>query len=384
MKHSYISKTPETKEKDRVIDTARHRDQSESIRNIQHLRRLIKSEHLPEHLQIHFASTLSAATPKAVARQSEDVDHNDNGGSAMQGPGSLHLLICATQDLSIERVRALLTPDGLPLWTDEETTITTITVPAQAPSSESESKQWSQQYWPTIYKKHNPFGAHPSIISRATAEIEENVTEFMDLATKVGQQASDVCVGEAIGAVVVDRSEAAKPTVLMVAGDARWNLGGKDPERKNGNGNVMAHAVMRAIALVAKKRQEVSSNPPATRPDVLEDAFTDCPLTPLEKQTYAATMMKPGGYLCLDLEFYLTHEPCVMCSMALLHSRVGRVVFEKKMVLTGGLTAGEEESQEGGLGYGLFWRPSLNWKFLTWQWSRSTSLPLRSLDIMHA
>jgi len=32
------------------------------------------------------------------------------------------------------------------------------------------------------------------------------------------------------------------------------------------------------------------------------------------------------------------------------------------MPLTGAMMA------DGGLGYGLFWRPELNWKFLCWRW----------------
>ena len=357
------------------------------VQPLQHLRRFVKLEHLPSHLQDQLSRSSTDQVAEGSIHSRESGDHPDNVTSAASNRACLYLLICATTDLAFEHVQTLVAPSGLPSRKGLESSILSITVAGLPPTSEAQARQWSQDYWPTIYKKHNPFGAHPAIISNATAEIEGNVGEFMDLARKAGQEASDACVGESIGAVVVDRSEAGRPIIVMVSGDARWSQTGKRREQECGPGNVMAHAVMRAVGLIAKKRRDVSLCPPAVEHSVERDVFSDNPLTSLEAVTYTRSSIEPSGYLCLDLEFYLTHEPCVMCSMALLHSRVGRVIFERQMIFTGGLFAGVNEYQAKdtqGLGYGLFWRPSLNWKFLTWQWTSAKGSSLRSIEKLHA
>lgn len=114
-----------------------------------------------------------------------------------------------------------------------------------------------------------------------------------------------------------------------------------------------------------------------------QSAFADLTMTALEEEVFSHSTLAPGGYLCLDLELYVTHEPCLMCCMATLHSRFGRVVFGRRMAKTGGLTADAEIGTElKGLGYGLFWRPSLNWKFLTWQWVEDDSSQ-EKLELAH-
>jgi len=51
-----------------------------------------------------------------------------------------------------------------------------------------------------------------------------------------------------------------------------------------------------------------------------------------------ATEDKQNGtnYLLTDMTFFITHEPCIMCSMALLHSRVKEVIYLYPMSKTGG------------------------------------------------
>ncbi|KAL9643944.1 hypothetical protein ABK040_005413 [Willaertia magna] len=51
-----------------------------------------------------------------------------------------------------------------------------------------------------------------------------------------------------------------------------------------------------------------------------------------------ANVSKISNYLCKDLDFIITHEPCIMCAMALLHSRIRRVYFVYPLERNGGFT----------------------------------------------
>lgn len=77
------------------------------------------------------------------------------------------------------------------------------------------------------------------------------------------------------------------------------------------------------------------------------------------------TAVRGEGYLCSNLDIYLTHEPCVCCAMAMIHSRFRSCILVNKMANTGALSARTHQSM---LGYGLFWRRELNWRVLTFQY----------------
>jgi tRNA-specific adenosine deaminase 3 len=304
--------------------------------------------------------------------------------------------------------------------------IFSIQVPRLAPTSQEQASSWSANYWPTVYKKSNPFGPHPSIVSRSEQEIQGEVEKWMALAAEAALQADLTGSGETVGVVIVERRNGVGRPVA-VAGDARW-IGWPC----KGQGNVTAHAVMRAIAMVAtglrETEQSVSIASVPTSSLVAERVLADqslCTASPPTPQlefekTAAEQFIKSGvesssmdpeeaiwnpkpdpevafvyvprekqvhrdnifqdtpilapekehnnqsgtevGYLCHELEIYCSHEPCVMCSMAILHSRFGRIIFQNRMPKTGGMCA------DGELGHGLFWRKDLNWTLLAWQW----------------
>lgn len=292
----------------------------------------------------------------------------------------MHMLICPVR-LVEEADLVKILSEVTPFW--EATfplVLKQVEVPMLAPTSPEQAEMWSQKYWPTMYRKTNPFGPHPSLVAKAEEEIraDDNVFKFMAMAKQMAGEAKKHICSEQIGCVIIERPADKPPEILAVAGDARYSSpNGADWVHPN----VMSHAVMRAIGMVARKRVRMAAKKPdeldrdmaalninkpvkapsPNAPKSVPESLLDYPLTDMEKEYFERDNIIPNGYLCVDLEIYLTHEPCLMCSMAILHSRFARCIFGKRMPKTGALCA------DDGLGYGLFWRPELNWKLLCWE-----------------
>lgn len=312
-------------------------------------------------------------------------------------PTTMYLLICPTTAIALDELGKILR--RLSPFKEEATEpkIGQSRVPAVAPLTAEEAQQWSLDYWPTIYRKSNPFGPHPALVARGEREIMSapGVQSYFDMARAAGLAARARGLGIGVGCVVIERFSPTDAHVVAVAADAR-HCGLSDDAASSISGhathNVAAHAVLRAIGMVARKRVRRSTRPPkalqrhATESDVhstahsthsagphpvkhvsnapesIETSLLDYPLTPMEEESFRGNDLVPDGYLCVGLEMYTTHEPCLMCSMAIVHSRFGRCVFGQSMPKSGGLNA------EGGLGYGLFWRSELNWKMPCWRY----------------
>ncbi|KAG6874780.1 hypothetical protein C0992_006581 [Termitomyces sp. T32_za158] len=88
----------------------------------------------------------------------------------------------------------------------------------------------------------------------------------------------------------------------------------------------LRHAVINVIRKMAD-HQAASSTPARTE-------------TPSQRSTTPdsgdAEARNGANYLLTSLTVFTTHEPCIMCSMALIHSRVKEIVYLFKMPRTGG------------------------------------------------
>lgn len=321
---------------------------------LQHLRRAAKPGDLPAHLKTQFMNDSSAGRQIHTAKSTW-----------------VYILVGETDTFTPQLIQETM---GGVEGMEQDLFLEVIPVPQLAPSSQVQASLWSSQFWPCVYRKSNPLGPHPSAVARDTEEIRHDASAWMALAHKVARQAQATGIGEPIGAVIVQRSEG-KAEVVGLAGDARWRRGGKT---SGGLGNPMAHCVLRAISMVAQKlvRHERKAKGIPNDPAILEfDALEDKPILDLEKICFDAEHPNTGGYLCHGLELYVTHEPCVQCSMAILHSRMGRMVFCQHMPHTGGLSS-DDRPNGGGRGLGLFWRRELNWSALAWEWEREGIIAL--------
>ncbi|KAI9595291.1 cytidine deaminase-like protein [Syncephalis fuscata] len=72
-----------------------------------------------------------------------------------------------------------------------------------------------------------------------------------------------------------------------------------------------------------------------------------------------------GAYLCNNYDLYTIHEPCTMCAMALLHSRIGRVFYALPCNTASNTTDSINNGGGGALGsrYRIHTHPKLNHKF---------------------
>ncbi|KAL1736663.1 hypothetical protein EV714DRAFT_198278 [Schizophyllum commune] len=112
-------------------------------------------------------------------------------------------------------------------------------------------------------------------------------------------------------------------------------------DTRKGTGHPLRHAAIDVIRQVAEYRASTpaasTSSTNATRPKGAQQEDDDTSAAALERADDASPAAQNGqDYLLTGLTLYLTHEPCIMCSMALLHSRVKEVIYLIPMNATGG------------------------------------------------
>eukprot|EP00039_Didymoeca_costata_P009836 m.131199 g.131199 ORF g.131199 m.131199 type:complete len:301 (-) comp14616_c0_seq5:1800-2702(-) len=189
----------------------------------------------------------------------------------------------------------------------------TVQVPAFAPITRAQFQEASNS-WPVIFHENKEL---ERAIAGKLFSSEENllISKLLEVAISTGLQSkSENKVG-----VVVTR---ARSDEVLTS-----NFGNTQEHPLN-------HAVMMAIDAVAQQHR---GN---------RDAALD------EENPPKRPRVDNADYLLTGLDVYISHEPCPMCCMALIHSRVGRVFYDKDTSCGGFRT-----------GYQIHTIPSLNHHF---------------------
>ncbi|RAH55495.1 tRNA-specific adenosine-34 deaminase subunit Tad3 [Aspergillus piperis CBS 112811] len=382
----------------KVLDSRFPRDSSQPL---SHLRRFAKHNQIPEHLR------------PILLRE----------GSS---PAQTIFVLISPPLPDIESLQDALSPFAPPTPTEGENssplTFHTIRIPLQPPLTPVQADAWSKSMWPVVYNPAAPramIAPPPHILARARDSIQPKAGRYLALAQRVADEAERSGLGRRVGAVVVDpdlEAEAApdnndngihwSDAVVAVAGDGRYSRAATDTEAPNPPNHIATtyspdheggpelHALMRAVDLIASKRREDRPGSSATNRPCLTDveryflSKSDVDTTAAATST-STSRIRPrsqGGYLCTDLDVYLTHEPCICCSMGLLLSRFRAVLFPRSgRMVSGGLASepvvgpvpveededknedGKDEHDDGSVEreyYGLHWRKELNWRAL--------------------
>lgn len=178
------------------------------------------------------------------------------------------------------------------------------------PSTKEDCQEWvAKTKWPILWRGNPTFV--PVIM---TEPHQKQALHYIDQARR---SSNPVCI-------IVDPS---KDQILAKEGASDHLLG---------------HEVMNAVAEIARAQREVKAS---NREKLDKDPNAE---------------VQEEAYICRSYHVYMTREPCAMCSMALNHSRIERLVYW-------------QSSGCGGCGHGIedlsiHEREGLNWKYEVWKY----------------
>ncbi|XP_032214601.1 probable inactive tRNA-specific adenosine deaminase-like protein 3 [Mustela erminea] len=256
--------------------------------------------------------------------------------SRRAGPHALEMLLCLAGPAAGARSLAELLPQpavdprglGQPFL---------VPVPARPPLTRGQFEE-ARAYWPTSF--HEDRQVTRALAGRLFSAQERTAMQaHMERAVWAAHQAAARGL-RAVGAVVVDPSSG---RVLATGHDC------------SSGARPLLHATMVCIDLVAQGQGRgaydlgpfpACSFAPAGAPQGVRVGS----VRKLDEDGDACTDSLP--YVCTGYDLYVTREPCAMCAMALVHSRVQRVFYGAP-------------SPDGALGtrFRIHARPDLNHRF---------------------
>lgn len=180
-----------------------------------------------------------------------------------------------------------------------------VKVPSRVPKTREQFNK-ANVFWPCAYREDKYLEKFLSNTLFSEEDVAEHST-WMREAVEAAKRSKTP-----VGAVVVDPLT---KTVLAIASDDRIS-------------NPMKHAVMVVIDLVARTQGgglwQLKEGDFVFKQNVVKVAVSH------SKRNFEGVEKPEGPYLCTGYDVYVTREPCAMCAMALVHSRVRRLFYGRE------------------------------------------------------
>lgn len=218
------------------------------------------------------------------------------------------VLLLPVQDLNPSKVHSILSDKGF----DTSLLRNNVSVAsvARVPPKTRAQHGKAQEHWPCNFHADKYREKLCTNTLFGQTEIDQHL-QFMRTAISVAK----IC-GKRIGAVVVDP---AINSVIAVGYDRTDN-------------NPCKHAVMIAVDNVARTQNggawtDEGSTCSGIPQMVLDHLVQTHSGIRFGMEINSAESSNDGPYLCTGYYVYVTREPCIMCAMALIHSRAKRVFY---------------------------------------------------------
>ncbi|XP_018552178.1 probable inactive tRNA-specific adenosine deaminase-like protein 3 [Lates calcarifer] len=222
---------------------------------------------------------------------------------ACKGKGSPHpleVLVCLVSDAPDVKdvsIGSLLPSDGVRHDGLGEPFV--VKVPARPPLTRPQF-ELASKHWPTSF--HEDKQVTVALRGELFSPPQKATMHLYMMSAFTAAEAGKEMGMEAVGAVVVNP---ATQRIIAVGHDCR----GDHP---------LHHAVMVCIDLVAQSQGGGCYS---------FDRYPACRFTSSDTDTFKSGEASSQPYICTGYDLYVTREPCVMCAMALVHSRIGRVFY---------------------------------------------------------